>query len=152
MKVGFIGLGQMGHAMAGNVLTAGHELTVWNRTPEKAKDLLARGARWAESPQDAADGEVVMTMLADDHAVETIVYGDGGILAAPALHVSHSTIGVPLAERLAADYGARAGFVSAPVFGRPAAAQASSGAATRCLRRSASAASMSARTLRPRTW
>jgi 3-hydroxyisobutyrate dehydrogenase-like beta-hydroxyacid dehydrogenase len=123
MKVGFIGLGQMGHAMAGYVLTAGHELTVWNRTPEKAKDLLARGARWAESPQDAADGEVVMTMLADDHAVETIVYGDGGILAAPALHVSHSTIGVPLAERLAADYGARAGFVSAPVFGRPAAAQ-----------------------------
>jgi 3-hydroxyisobutyrate dehydrogenase-like beta-hydroxyacid dehydrogenase len=123
MKVGFIGLGQMGHAIAGNLLTAGHELTVWNRTPEKAKDLLARGARWAESPQDAADGEVVMTMLADDHAVETIVYGDRGILAAPALHVSHSTIGVPLAERLAGDYGARAGFVSAPVFGRPAAAQ-----------------------------
>jgi 3-hydroxyisobutyrate dehydrogenase-like beta-hydroxyacid dehydrogenase len=124
MKVGFIGLGQMGHAMAGNLLKAGHELTVWNRSPEKAKDLLGRGARWAESPGQAADGDVVMTMLADDHALEAVVYGDGGILAAPALHVSHSTISVPLAERLARDHGVRSGFVSAPVFGRPAAAQA----------------------------
>jgi 3-hydroxyisobutyrate dehydrogenase-like beta-hydroxyacid dehydrogenase len=124
MKVGFIGLGQMGHAMAGNLLKAGHELTVWNRSPEKAKDLLGRGARWAESPGHAADGDVVMTMLADDHALEAVVYGDGGILAAPALHVSHSTISVPLAERLARDHGVRSGFVSAPVFGRPAAAQA----------------------------
>jgi 3-hydroxyisobutyrate dehydrogenase-like beta-hydroxyacid dehydrogenase len=65
-----------------------------------------------------------MTMLADDHALEAVVYGDGGILAAPALHVSHSTISVPLAERLARDHGVRSGFVSAPVFGRPAAAQA----------------------------
>jgi 3-hydroxyisobutyrate dehydrogenase-like beta-hydroxyacid dehydrogenase len=124
MKVGFIGLGQMGHAIAANLLKAGHELTVWNRTPEKAKDLVERGARSAESPRDAADGDVVMTMLADDHAVETVVYGDGGILAAPALHVSHSTISVPLAERLARDHSGQAGFVSAPVFGRPAAAQA----------------------------
>jgi 3-hydroxyisobutyrate dehydrogenase-like beta-hydroxyacid dehydrogenase len=124
MKVGFIGLGQMGHAMAGNLLKAGHELTVWNRSPEKAKDVLGRGARWAESPGHAADGDVVMTMLADDHALEAVVYGDGGILAAPALHVSHSTISVPLAERLARDHGVRSGFVSAPVFGRPAAAQA----------------------------
>ncbi|HEU0146263.1 MAG TPA: NAD(P)-dependent oxidoreductase [Bradyrhizobium sp.] len=124
MKVGFIGLGQMGHAMAGNLLKAGHELTVWNRSSEKAKDLLGRGARWAESPGHAADGDVVMTMLADDHALEAVVYGDGGILAAPALHVSHSTISVPLAERLARDHGVRSGFVSAPVFGRPAAAQA----------------------------
>jgi 3-hydroxyisobutyrate dehydrogenase-like beta-hydroxyacid dehydrogenase len=124
MKVGFIGLGQMGHAMAGNLLKAGHELTVWNRSPEKAKDLLGRGARWAESPGHAADGDVVMTRLADDHALEAVVYGDGGILAAPALHVSHSTISVPLAERLARDHGVRSGFVSAPVFGRPAAAQA----------------------------
>jgi 3-hydroxyisobutyrate dehydrogenase-like beta-hydroxyacid dehydrogenase len=124
MKVGFIGLGQMGHAMAGNLLKAGHELTIWNRSPEKAKDLLGRGARWAESPGHAADGDVVMTMLADDHALEAVVYGDGGILAAPALHVSHSTISVPLAERLARDHGVRSGFVSAPVFGRPAAAQA----------------------------
>jgi 3-hydroxyisobutyrate dehydrogenase-like beta-hydroxyacid dehydrogenase len=124
MKVGFIGLGQMGHAIAGNLLKAGHELTVWNRSEAKARDLLARGARWAETPADAATGEVVMTMLADDHAVEAVVYGDSGILASPALHVSHSTIGVPLIERLTKDHGARDGFVSAPVFGRPAAAEA----------------------------
>src|SRR3569833_2362101 len=77
-----------------NLLKAGHELTVWNRSPEKAKDLLGRGARWADSPGRAAGGDVVMTMLADDHALEPVVYGDGGILAAPALHVSHSTISV----------------------------------------------------------
>jgi 3-hydroxyisobutyrate dehydrogenase-like beta-hydroxyacid dehydrogenase len=124
MKVGFIGLGQMGQAIAGNLLKAGHDVTVWNRTQAKAKDLLARGARWAETPADAATGDVVMTMLADDRAVEAVVYGDGGILASAALHVSHSTIGVPLIERLAEDHGGRSGFVSAPVFGRPAAAEA----------------------------
>lgn len=124
MKVGLIGLGQMGHAIASNLLKAGHELTVWNRSRDKAKDLLDGGARWADTPKDAAQGEVVMTMLADDHAVEQIVYGEHGILAAPALHVSHSTIGVALAERLARDHAAHAGFISAPVFGRPVAAQA----------------------------
>lgn len=124
MKVGLIGLGQMGHAIASNLLKAGHELTVWNRSRDKAKDLLDGGARWADTPKDAAQGEVVMTMLADDHAVEQIVYGEHGILAASALHVSHSTIGVALAERLARDHAAHAGFISAPVFGRPVAAQA----------------------------
>jgi 3-hydroxyisobutyrate dehydrogenase-like beta-hydroxyacid dehydrogenase len=124
MKVGFIGLGQMGHAMAGNLLKAGHDVTVWNRSEAKAADLVARGARRAETPADAATGEVVMTMLADDRAVEAVVYGEGGILASPALHVSHSTIGVPLIERLAKDQGSKSGFVSAPVFGRPAAAEA----------------------------
>ena len=124
MKVGFIGLGQMGRAIAANLLGAGHELTVWNRSADKAADLVAAGARLAASPADAAQGEVVMTMLADDAAVEAVVHGTGGILAAPALHVSHSTISVGLAERLARDHAARAGFVSAPVFGRPPAAQA----------------------------
>lgn len=124
MKVGFIGLSQMGSAIAANLLKAGHELTVWNRSPGKAEHLVAAGARLAESPAEAAQGEVVMSMLADDHAVEAVVYGTDGILAAPALHVSHSTISVLLAERLARDHGERAGFVSAPVFGRPAAAAA----------------------------
>ena len=124
MRVGFIGLGQMGHAMAANLLKGGHELTVWNRSPEKAKDLVAAGARRAGSPLEAAQGEVVMTMLADDAALESVVYGSEGILTAPALHMSHSTISVTLAERLAKDHQTRAGFISAPVFGRPAVAEA----------------------------
>ena len=124
MKVGFLGLGQMGSAMVGNLLKAGHEVTVWNRSPGKADALVAVGARLADSPAAAAQGEVVMSMLADDAAVEAVVHGEGGILAAPALHVSHSTISVTLAERLTQDHAARGGFVSAPVFGRPVAAAA----------------------------
>ncbi len=121
MKVGFIGLGQMGSAMAANLVKAGHEVTVWNRSPDKAADLIAAGATLAETPAAAAQGDVVMTMLADDAALEAVVYGDDGILNAPALHVSHSTIGVALADRLAADSDR---YISAPVFGRPPAAEA----------------------------
>jgi 3-hydroxyisobutyrate dehydrogenase-like beta-hydroxyacid dehydrogenase len=124
MKVGFIGLGQMGGAMATNLLNAGHELVVWNRSPDKADALVEAGARRATSPRDAAEAEVVMTMLADDPAVEAAVYGEGGILGSPALHVSHSTISVALADRLAGDHADRGGFISAPVFGRPVAAEA----------------------------
>jgi 3-hydroxyisobutyrate dehydrogenase-like beta-hydroxyacid dehydrogenase len=123
MKVGFIGLGQMGSAMAANLIKAGHEVTVWNRSAEKAEPLIRAGARRADRPSDAAHGDVVMTMLADDQAVETVVYGEDGIGGAAALHVSHSTISVALADRLAADAGP-GGYVSAPVFGRPVAAEA----------------------------
>lgn len=123
MDIGFIGLGQMGAAMAENLLRAGHRLTVWNRSQDKADALVQAGAARAERPVDAAQGEVVMTMLADDAAVEQVVYGDGGIRGAPALHVGHSTIGVALAERLARDAGPD-GYLSAPVFGRPPAAAA----------------------------
>jgi 3-hydroxyisobutyrate dehydrogenase-like beta-hydroxyacid dehydrogenase len=124
MKIGFIGLGQMGSAMATNLLKANHEVAVWNRSPDKADALVQSGARRATSPRDAADAEVVMTMLADDSALEAVVYGEDGILNAPALHVSHSTISMVLASRLAADQASRGGFVSAPVFGRPIAAEA----------------------------
>jgi len=124
MKIGFIGLGQMGSAMAANLLKAGHEVAVWNRSSAKADPLVEAGARRATSPRDAADGDVVMTMLADDKAVEAVVYGAEGINDAPALHVSHSTISIALAERLAADQADRGGYVSAPVFGRPVAAEA----------------------------
>ena len=123
MKVGFIGLGQMGSAMAANLVTAGHEVTVWNRSAEKAHPLVAAGATLAEQPADAAQGEVVMSMLADDAAVEAVVYGEAGIAGAPALHVSHSTISLALAERLTTDAGP-GGYLSAPVFGRPPAAEA----------------------------
>jgi 3-hydroxyisobutyrate dehydrogenase-like beta-hydroxyacid dehydrogenase len=123
MKVGFVGLGQMGSAMAANLVKEGHEVTVWNRSPARAAPLVAAGARLAERPADAAQGEVVMTMLADDAAVEAVVYGEGGLAGAPALHVGHSTISVALAQQLAGDAAPR-GYLSAPVFGRPPAAEA----------------------------
>jgi len=123
MQVGFIGLGQMGAAMAANLFKAGHALTVWNRSPGKAEPLVATGAKLARTPAEAAQGDVVMTMLADDAALESVVFGADGIAGAPALHVSHSTISLALAERLAA-LPTGGGYVAAPVFGRPPAAEA----------------------------
>lgn len=127
MDVGFIGLGQMGGAIAANLLKAGHEVTVWNRSADKAGPLVAAGARPARSPADAARGEVVLTMLAHDAAVEAVVFGPDGILSAPtgAVHVSLSTISLTLADRLTEAHAATGGgYVSAPVFGRPDAAAA----------------------------
>jgi 3-hydroxyisobutyrate dehydrogenase-like beta-hydroxyacid dehydrogenase len=128
MKVGFIGLGNMGSGMAGSLLKAGHELTVYNRTAEKTKALVGQGARGAVNVADTSKGDAVITMLADDSAVEHVVFGDAGILsslAKGAIHVSSSTISVALADKLTAEHkkhGQR--FVSAPVFGRPEAAAA----------------------------
>jgi 3-hydroxyisobutyrate dehydrogenase-like beta-hydroxyacid dehydrogenase len=128
MKVGFIGLGRMGSAMASNLLKAGFEVTVYNRTAHKAEPRLAQGAVLARTPADAARGDVVITMLADDAVVEAAVFDEDGILAAlepGSIHISMSTISVALAERLArahADQGQ--GYLSAPVFGRPDAAAA----------------------------
>jgi 3-hydroxyisobutyrate dehydrogenase-like beta-hydroxyacid dehydrogenase len=128
MKVGFIGLGNMGLGMAANLLNAGHELTVYNRTPEKAKKLVEQGAKSAAAVADACTGDVVITMLADDNALEQVVFGDGGIISSldkDAIHISASTISVALADRLAAEHTKRGQrFVSAPVFGRPEAAAA----------------------------
>ncbi len=123
MRIGFIGLGQMGGAIAANLIKAGHEVTVWNRSTDKTDALVDAGAARAARPVDAAQGDLVMTMLADDRAVEDVVFGEGGIVGAPALHVGHSTISIALADRLAADSGT-GGYVSAPVFGRPPAAAA----------------------------
>jgi 3-hydroxyisobutyrate dehydrogenase-like beta-hydroxyacid dehydrogenase len=109
--------------MAANLLKAGHAVTVWNRSAAKADALVEAGATRAERPIDAAHGDVVMTMLADDQAVVDTVFGEGGIAGAPALHIGHSTISVALADRLAAESGT-GGYVSAPVFGRPPAAAA----------------------------
>ncbi|HQT38251.1 MAG TPA: NAD(P)-dependent oxidoreductase [Acidocella sp.] len=128
MKVGFIGLGQMGHGMALNLLNAGHEVIVYNRSSGKANDLIERGAHEAASVASASGGDAVITMLADDNALEQVALGEAGIianLAKSALHISSSTISVALAERLTKTH-AQAGqrFVSAPVFGRPDAAAA----------------------------
>ncbi|WP_045835920.1 NAD(P)-dependent oxidoreductase [Hyphomicrobium sp. 99] len=128
MQVGFIGLGQMGSAIAGNLLKAGHDVTVYNRTRAKAEALASKGAKIAETPGDACKGEAVFSMLAEDKAVEAVVYGNGGILATlkkGAVHISSSTISVALSKRLAEDHGKRGQrYVAAPVFGRPDAAAA----------------------------
>jgi 3-hydroxyisobutyrate dehydrogenase-like beta-hydroxyacid dehydrogenase len=129
MKAGFIGLGNMGGAMAASMLRAGHALVVYNRSPERTRPLVASGATLASQVPDACkDVAAVFTMLADDAAVEAVAFGDSGIvrhLPKGAVHVSSSTISVQLAQRLAAAH-ASAGqrFVAAPVFGRPDAAAA----------------------------
>jgi len=123
MKVGLIGLGNMGSGMAASLLKGGHEVTVHNRTARKAQALVAQGARYAAHVADACSGEAVITMLADDLAVESVVFGDSGVirnLAKGAIHISASTISVALSEKMAVAHGASGQrFVSAPVFGRP---------------------------------
>ena len=129
MRVGFIGLGNMGVAMAATLIKAGHELTVYNRTPAKAQALVDQGARYALTVADACRGEVVITMLSDDNALENVVFGENGIatvLSAGAIHISSSTVSVALADKLTAAHAAKGQkFVAAPVFGRPEAAAAS---------------------------
>lgn len=128
MKVGFIGLGNMGSGMAANLVKAGHEVTVYNRTPAKAQALVALGARATTAVAEACRGEAVISMLADDDALEGIAFGEQGVLASlgrGALHVSTSTISVALSARLAAAHAAAGHrYVAAPVFGRPEAAAA----------------------------
>jgi 3-hydroxyisobutyrate dehydrogenase-like beta-hydroxyacid dehydrogenase len=131
MKTGFIGLGRMGSAMARNLLLAGHEVVVFNRSRDKAEALAGHGARVADSPAGVCGAsEAVLTMLADDRAVEAVVFGESGIVSAlppGAVHVSCSTIGVGLARRLAGEHLRRGqGYLSAPVFGRPEAAESKS--------------------------
>jgi 3-hydroxyisobutyrate dehydrogenase-like beta-hydroxyacid dehydrogenase len=128
VEAGLIGLGQMGTGIAKSLLRAGHRLRLYNRTVSRAKALLSEGAVVAGSIAEACQEEVVMTMLADDAALEEVTFGQGGIAASlkrGAAHVSLSTISVALSERLATEH-ARLGqeYVAAPVFGRPDAAEA----------------------------
>lgn len=128
MKIAFLGLGKMGTPMARRLLAAGHELTVWNRTRERAEVLAAEGARVASTPAEAALGaEALLTMLFDDAAHEDVFFGAESLLEAlapGALHVSLSTISVALCERLTAEHARRnQPFVAAPVFGRPSVAE-----------------------------
>jgi 3-hydroxyisobutyrate dehydrogenase-like beta-hydroxyacid dehydrogenase len=117
----------MGREMAHNLIKTGHELTVYNRTRSRAEELRQQGARVANTPAEAAAaGEVLITMLADDQALEDVMFGSGKALTslAPATtHVSMSTISVAMSKRLAeAHQKARNPYVAAPVFGRPEAA------------------------------
>jgi 3-hydroxyisobutyrate dehydrogenase-like beta-hydroxyacid dehydrogenase len=129
MKIGVLGLGKMGSGIASNLLKAGHELVLWNRSAAKAEPLVALGARLAATPREtAAAAEVAITMLADDAALHSVTSGEHGLIAglAPhALHISMSTIAVASADRLKQEHAARQQrFLSAPVFGRPEAAAA----------------------------
>jgi 3-hydroxyisobutyrate dehydrogenase-like beta-hydroxyacid dehydrogenase len=123
MKIGFIGLGRMGAAMAANLVKAGHEVSVFNRSPGKSSSLITLGAHEAASVAGACDGEAVITMLADDDAASDIALGPAGLidnLPKGAIHLSMSTISVALSKRLTQAH-AQAGqrYIAAPVFGRP---------------------------------
>jgi len=129
VEIGFIGLGSMGFPMAANLAAAGFHLTVWNRTAAKAQPLAATGARIAERPEDAARaGGVVISMVADDAALEELVLGDTALasqIAPGGIHLSMSTV-APATIRKLAEVHREAGsvLVAAPVFGRPEAAAA----------------------------
>jgi 3-hydroxyisobutyrate dehydrogenase-like beta-hydroxyacid dehydrogenase len=127
MKVGFIGLGRMGLPMARNLIKARHALTVYNRTRQRAEILRTEGALVAAHPSDVCGVDVLITMLADDQAASDVVFGNELVAKLPegTVHVSMSTISVALAKRLVkAHRSAGKDFISAPVFGRPQAAEA----------------------------
>jgi len=129
MNVGFIGLGNMGSAIAGRLLDAGHALRVWNRSPEPARRLAERGAQLAATAEEAFRGEVVFSMLSDDQVTRAVLV-DSGVLAratpnAIRIHVNMATISAALADELAERHAERGiGYAAAPVLGRPDAAAA----------------------------
>ena len=128
-KVGFIGLGRMGHGMAGRYLDAGFSLAVWNRSKAKAEDLIARGARWASSPADAADGaDAVVTMVADDEASRAVWLGKDSAAAkmkAGSLAIECSTVSHQHALDMARELRGRGLiYIDCPVTGLPQAAAA----------------------------
>ncbi|MFL9498592.1 NAD(P)-dependent oxidoreductase [Rhodopseudomonas palustris] len=127
MRVGFIGLGKMGHGMAGRLLDAGFDVAVWNRSRAKADDLIRRGARWADSPAEAArDARAILTMVADDATSQTVWLGpEGAATTAPAgaLAIECSTVSHQHALDMAAALHARGlVYIDCPVTGLPDAA------------------------------
>jgi 3-hydroxyisobutyrate dehydrogenase-like beta-hydroxyacid dehydrogenase len=125
MRIGFIGLGQMGRGMAARLLEQGHELIAWNRTYAVAETLQQRGATVAKRLEETLDAEVVITMLADDAAVDAVWIASGLVNRMPAavVHLNMASVSLRMAQRLARLHQDRAGhYVSAPVFGRPEAA------------------------------
>jgi 3-hydroxyisobutyrate dehydrogenase-like beta-hydroxyacid dehydrogenase len=127
--VAFIGLGRMGHGMAGRYLDAGFTLSVWNRSRAKAEDLIARGARWATSPEDAAtDADAVVTMVADDQASRAVWLGEDGAAAtmkAGTLAIECSTVSYQHALDVSRELRHRGlVYIDSPVTGLPDAAAA----------------------------
>jgi 3-hydroxyisobutyrate dehydrogenase len=126
-QVAFIGLGRMGHGMAGRYLDSGFSVAVWNRSKSKAEDLIARGARWASSPADAADGaDAIVTMVADDEASRAVWLGTDGAAAtakAGTLAIECSTVSYRHALDLARELRGRGlVYIDSPVTGLPDAA------------------------------
>ncbi len=122
MKVGFIGLGQMGRGMASRLMDSGYPLVVWNRTRAATDAFAARGAVVARSPDETLAAEVVITMLADDASVEAVWITSGLLqkLPATAIHLNMASVSLRLGQRLDALHrGHGTQYVSAPVFGRP---------------------------------
>src|SRR5689334_946099 len=124
MRVGFIGLGRMGVAMAARLIGGGHDVVVYNRTAAKAADLVKQGARLASSVAGACEGrEVVITMLTDDTALKDVTLGAGGVresLAAGAIHLTMGTHSPTEIRRLAGIHAeSKQALVAAPVLGRP---------------------------------
>src|ERR1700761_1730159 len=126
-RVAFIGLGRMGHGMAGRYLDAGFAVSVWNRSKAKAEDLIARGARWATSPEDAAiDADAVVTMVADDEASRAVwLTRDGAAttMKAGTIAIECSTVSYNHAIDLARELRRRGLiYIDSPVAGLPDAA------------------------------
>ncbi len=126
-RVAFIGLGRMGHGMAGRYLDAGFTVAVWNRSKAKAEDLVARGAQWATSPEDAAiDADAVITMVADDEASARVWLGKDGAAAnmkAGTLAIECSTVSYQHAIDMAHELRSRGLiYIDCPVTGLPLAA------------------------------
>lgn len=122
MKVGFIGLGAMGSAMASNLIKAGHEVTVWNRSPGPTEPLASLGAKVAKTADRAAQGDVLFSMLANDQAVRQVFVDDGLLdgMDKGTVHVNHATISVALAREMTEEHARRGlDYLAAPVFGRP---------------------------------
>jgi len=121
MRIGFIGLGSMGKAMAANLLKANHELRVWNRSPAAAESLVKLGAVAVKEPSEAFDVDVVITMLSDDHVTRAVVIDSGALASSkPGLiHLSMATLSVEFTQELA-ELHRQAGveYIAAPVFGR----------------------------------
>jgi 3-hydroxyisobutyrate dehydrogenase-like beta-hydroxyacid dehydrogenase len=127
MKIGFIGLGRMGHHVASNLLKAGHQVTVWNRSQDPVQALVAKGATAAKAPEEALQGDAVFSMLSNDQVIREV--GLAGPLLEKAaknlIHVNLATISVEFAKELAeAHKKAGLAYISAPVFGRPDMAEA----------------------------
>jgi 3-hydroxyisobutyrate dehydrogenase-like beta-hydroxyacid dehydrogenase len=123
MRIAFLGLGNMGIPIARHLVQAGHELTVWNRTRERAEPLAALGASIATSPTDAVtNAEIIFTMVMNDAALRAVLFDQGVLQAMPAgaIHVALSTISVALSDELTAEHRARKQeYLGSPVFGRP---------------------------------
>jgi 3-hydroxyisobutyrate dehydrogenase-like beta-hydroxyacid dehydrogenase len=129
MRVGFVGIGNMGTVMARNLIKTGHTLSVYNRTRGRGEELQSLGATVARTPGEAAtEAEALITMVANDAAVEDVIFGPGNViesLPAGAIHISMSTMGVALSHRLVrAHREKQQHYIAAPVFGRPDAAAA----------------------------